>query len=214
MTRGQQPPAPAQQRLRSVERLIWLVLLAAVLIVGAGIAWRLTVEQITFLCIGVSCLAFAWMVWRHGIIGYSHSEGFDPETGETGPPATTVTRSPLPRSVLAPLLVAAAIVFLLAGTRTGLGSALYGPAHGAVWAWELAGGLWDVVLTAAFGVVLVGLVGYGVIRRDGASLIAGAGLLAFAALANAIFYLVDERLWRQQWHDYLAPLRTLVELVT
>jgi hypothetical protein len=219
MTQEEHPPtteaSPPTERLPSVERLILVVIAATMLLVAAAVVWRLSAQQALFIYIGVVCLALAWMVWRHGIIGYSHSEGPDIDTGEVKPPTTTVIKSPLPREVLTPLLVVGALVFVLAATRTGVGAALSGPARVAVSSWNFVHETYTLLFSTVAVLGLVGALVYEIVRRGSHAVMAGLCLvafLAFAFAANYAVYLSDKAAWRQAWNDFLKPARTLVGL--
>ena len=218
MTQDEQLPAKDEAeptgRLRGLERLFWVAVPFTLLVVGAGAYWGLRLEQLTFLAIGIGCLCVAWTVWRYRIVGYSHSEGLDPETGEVRPPTTTVTKSPVPREVLAPLLVVAAVMFLLAATPTGVGALLDGPAHIAVEGWRFVEATWNLLPFAAFVVGTVVALVYGVARRDREAITAGGclGSLMLVAIAlNYAYYLIDADTWRHSWSEFFAPVRTVIE---
>jgi hypothetical protein len=210
MKREDQAPATVESpgRIRSLERQVSVFVLLLTLVLIGGAAWHRTEDQLAFLTVGTACLIMAWVVWRYRIVGYSSGVGVDPETGEKR--ATTVTRSPLPREVLTPLLLLAALVFLLGATVSEVESLLSGPAHVAVWVkdlYEIAADLliWAVVIGGAVVALVVG-----VVRRDREQLALGGclgALVVFAVAVNFFFYLIDEDAWRDIWNAYLAPLR-------
>lgn len=212
MKRAEQAPATGQPTgcIRSLERQILVFMLVFALVLIGGAAWHRTEDQLAFLGVGTGCLIMAWVVWRYRIIGYSSGEGVDPETGEKR--LTTVTRSPLPREVLSPLLLVAALVFLMGATVSEVESLLSGPAHVAVWGkdlYEIAKDLliWVVVIGGAVGALVCG-----VVRRDREQLALGGclgALVMFAVAVNFFVYLIDEDAWRDIWNAYLAPLRTV-----
>jgi hypothetical protein len=119
----------------------------------------------------------------------------------------------VPRGCLAPLLVTVALVFLLAGT--GVGAVFYGPAHALVWSYTFLEGSWNILLSTALAVGAVGALGYGVVRGDGDALAAGGCLGAVMVLGvviNYVVYLMDRDAWRQEWNDYLEPVRVVAGL--
>jgi hypothetical protein len=172
-------------------------------IVGAAV-WHLALEELVFLNVDLALLAWAWMVWRHGIVGYASSGG-----------TATTREAPLPRGVLVPPLVLVAAVFLLAGSGTGVGAVFYGPAHAGVATWEFLEGSWNILTSTALILGAVGALGYGLFWGDDDALMAGGclgGLIALGAAINYLIYLVARDAWRQEWNDYWEPVRVVAGL--
>jgi hypothetical protein len=105
-----------------------LVVVGVPLLAG-WILWHLSTTQLTFLAIGCAALFMAALIWHFGTIGFAYEN----VGGET-----TFTRrlSPLPRKIATPVLAAAGIFFILAGSRTKIGSALSPAAWDGYTVWQ------------------------------------------------------------------------------
>lgn len=180
----------------------------ALVLVGIGrvvaLLWNLSIDQLTYLSIGSAALLYCAIVWSYGIIGFYHREGF----GQ--PPVTEVTEAPLPREMLAPLLLVAAVGFILAGAPTGVGEALSGPAHAAVMLYRFGKEGVEVILSAAAWVVI--LTGYVLcfVRRDRTLIAFMAVLTALLGIGGGILYLsyrLSPGQYRKYFDDYLEPFR-------
>lgn len=200
--------ASRPERIPGVERLIGLGI-AVLLAVGAGdlLWWHLSTPHMVLLGIGLASLLFAWMVGRYGLIGYSRESG-----------TTSVTESPIPRGVLAPLLVVVGAAFIVAATNTPVGRAVDGPAEGAVWLYQLAAATWNFVLVTALVLFGIGTLGVAVLRRDW-NLAVGAGILVgLLGVAFGLGYLLyrvgvlSEEQYRDEWDKFLQPVRVVIDL--
>jgi hypothetical protein len=91
----------------------------AIILIGvlAGVLWHRSLEQMTWIGLGLGAGSLALLVWKHNLIGFSYNKSGDEVT-------FTARRPPVPREVAAPALLIAAILLLLAGTSTGFGRLL------------------------------------------------------------------------------------------
>jgi hypothetical protein len=200
------PVAPSGRQFRFEA---WFVV--AMLVVGfdviAWVSWDLKTEQVMFLGIGSTALLFSGIVWRYGIIGYYHREGF----GE--PPVTEVAEAPLPRELLAPLLILIGIGFVLAGTPTGVGHALGSSAHAAVMLYQFGKEAYETVVAATvWAAILAGYV-VCIVRRDRELFVGMVVMTALLGLVGGIFFLSyrsSPDAYQRMWDDYLEPFRFVV----
>jgi hypothetical protein len=196
--------------------MVWLILPVGGLLAAGAVWLNMSVGQITLAGIGFGCLVYAWLVWRHGIIAYSHQSGIDPESGEVAPPTTTVRRSPLPPGVLAPILTVAAAIIFVASTPTGAGDILYGPVFAVIAGYEFAQATWGWFMTGVLIVALVSAVITGVVRRDAELACGGLFAAAFFSCAFGLAYLFyrssDNEEYRSDWEKGFEPIRLVMGL--
>jgi hypothetical protein len=122
---------------------------------------------------------YAWLVWKYGIIGFSVREGeYDPETSKRIRHGTVIKRAPISPGLLTPLLVGSGILFILAGTPTGLGQTLVGPLTAAVALYHFLKDAWSALLFVGFVIGIVTFAFLSLVRREWLNLIVAMVLAA------------------------------------
>jgi hypothetical protein len=188
---------------RRYEPWFWgsLALIAATLVSG-WLLWHRSLDQLTFLGVGVSALVLAGLIWRTGTFAFSYEESSEDATFRS-------RRSPVPRGIAVPVLAAAGIFMILAATTTGIGSALAPVAADGIIVWSFGQATWGLLLTIIW-------VGFGIaalFSRDDRAV--GKSLLALYAVALPVNYaLIRFTGWgRQEWNSFLQPFRDMWRLV-
>jgi len=185
-------------------RWVWVGAAAGVVVILAGwLVWHRSLEQLTFLGMGVAALIGAGMVARDGVIGVFTSTIGGKETVE-------LQESPLPRQVLAPALVVAGLGLIVAATSTGLGSVLAAVAHVALVIGHFVEAAWTVLLM--LGITIGALVMLRS-RRDRAAGFFWLGILAASVVLNYGLYRLAPRTFQSSWDSFFAPFREVWRLL-
>ncbi|MFY9848882.1 MAG: hypothetical protein WAK83_15025 [Trebonia sp.] len=174
-----------------------LVVVGVPLLAG-WILWHLSTTQLTFLAIGFAALFMAALIWHFGTIGFAYEN----VGGET-----TFTRrlSPFPRQIATPALAAAGIFFILAGSRTKIGSALSPAAWDGYTVWQFGQVAGELAFTMVFlGIVIAGLFS----RKDRKSSGCLLALLAGSLVAVYVMARITGNL-HQEWNLVVGPFRDM-----
>jgi hypothetical protein len=206
------PGSPAEP-VRALSRLASASIAGVVVAIAVGAALHESVDELSFLVVGVQCLALACIIWRYPTIASQVDES-------VGSPAVSVRRAfaammtwRWSRPVLTPILLAGGVMLLVAGTPTGIGHALHWPAHAAVATWNYVYASWQLLVCIWSWLVVLGALVVGAVRREHrvACLVGLVALPLFAALANYVFYSYYRELFLSEWTEVLAPLRSLID---
>jgi hypothetical protein len=174
----------------------------AAALVSGWLLWHRSLEQLTFLSLGVTALVLAGLIWRTGTLAFSYEESGEDVTFRSRP-------SPVPRGIAVPVLAVAGIFMILAATTTGIGSALAPVATGGIVVWTFGQATWGLLLT----IIWVGFAIAALFSRE--SRTTGWILIALYAVAlSGSYVLIRFTGWdRQEWNSFLQPFRDMWHLV-
>jgi len=185
-------------------RWVWAaVAVEAVVVLAGWLVWRRSLEQMTFLSMGVTALIGAGMVAKDGVIGVFTSTIGGKET-------VTLEESPLPRQVLAPALALVGLGLIVAATSTRLGSVLSGVARVTLVIWHFGEAAWTVLLMLAISVGALVMLRS---RRDRAAGFVWLGILAVGVLINYGMYRLAPDTFHSSWDSFFAPFREVWRLL-
>lgn len=97
-------------------------LLAGAAVFTGGLIWHRTADQLEFLGAALGAISIAVSIWRHDVVWVKYRRAKDPSGHEVAG-IVIVFHSPVPKEIAAPVLILAAVPFVLAATSTGIGTA-------------------------------------------------------------------------------------------
>lgn len=181
----------------------WVWVAAAIEAAVLAIAWLVfhdSYEQVTFLGLGMGAWVIAGLVLRHGAIGFS----FSTFGGKT---KLSIRPSPIPRTVLAPILALAGAWLVIASTPTRLGAFMASPARLSLAVFKAGQAVLYIFPTVAVTAAAVWALTSRKYR------LYGIAWLALLALVNGGAYLLAPAWFRAAWSSYLQPYIDLVNLL-